>query len=78
MLEADKAKTPKKPTQENAIQNSKFQTLEKDMLDAGVDVTSGPFQTMKQWHLNTVSEKMDDLSNRFFPTGTENIRNYQQ
>jgi mannitol-specific phosphotransferase system IIBC component len=76
MLEAEKLSTQKQMTQEKANLNYKFQTLEKDMIDAGVDVTSGPFQTMKQWYLNTVSGKMDDLLNRYFPQGMESLRNY--
>jgi hypothetical protein len=78
MLEAEKVSTQKQTTQEKANLNYKFQVLEKDMIEAGVDVTSGPFQTMKQWYLNTVSGKMDDLLNRYFPTGMEGLRNYQQ
>ena len=76
LLEAEKVSTQKQMTQEKKNLNYKFQTLEKDMIDAGVDVTSGPFQTMKQWYLNTVSGKMDDLLNRYFPTGMESLRNY--
>lgn len=76
LLEAEKVSTQKEMTQEKQNLNYKFKTLEKEMIDAGVDVTSGPFQTMKQWYLNTVSGKMDDLLNRFFPTGMESLRNY--
>ena len=76
LLEAEKVSTQKEMTQEKANLNYKFQTLEKDMIDAGVDVTSGPFQTMKQWYLNTVSGKMDDLLDRYFPRGMESLRNY--
>lgn len=76
MLEAEKVSTQKEMTQEKKNLNYKFQTLEKDMIDAGVDVTSGPFQSLKQWYLNTISGKMDDLLDKYFPTGMESLRNY--
>jgi hypothetical protein len=76
MLEAEKVSTQKEMTQEKKNLNYKFQTLEKDMIDAGVDVTSGPFQTLKQWYLNTISGKMDDILGKYFPTGMESLRNY--
>jgi hypothetical protein len=76
MLEAEKVSTQKEMTQEKKNLNYKFQTLEKDMIDAGVDVTSGPFQTLKQWYLNTISGKMDDILDKYFPTGMESLRNY--
>jgi len=75
-LEAEKVSTQEQMTQEKKNLNYKFNTLEKDMIDAGVDVTSGPFQTFKQWYLNTISGKMDDLLERYFPTGMKSIRNY--
>lgn len=38
--------------------NYKFQKLEKSMIDAGIDVTSGPFQTLKQFFINEMGPAM--------------------
>ena len=76
LLEAEKVSTQKEMTQEKQNLNYKFKTLEKEMIDAGVDVTSGPFQTLKQWYLNTISGKMGDIMDTYFPRGMESLRNY--
>ena len=71
MLQAEKLKTQTQDTQAKKNLNYKFQKLEKDMIDAGVDVTSGPFQTMKQWFINTMN--MENLQT-YFPQGMQAIQ----
>jgi len=71
MLQAEKLKTQAQDTQAKKNLNYKFEVLEKDMIEAGVDVTSGPFQTLKQWFLNTMN--MENLQS-YFPQGMEAIQ----
>ena len=71
MLQAEKLQTQTQDTQAKKNLNYKFQKLEKDMIDAGVDVTSGPFQTMKQWFINTMN--MENLQT-YFPQGMQAIQ----
>ena len=71
MLQAEKLNTQTQETQAKKNLNYKFEVLEKDMLKAGVDVTSGPFQTLKQWFINTIN--MENLQT-YFPQGMQAIQ----
>jgi hypothetical protein len=56
--------------------NYKFDKLEKKMIDAGIDVTSGPWQTFKQYFVNQLGpwakETMDLFMNPAFGQGIFN------